>query len=447
MSSLSVGRSRRAHAPHTSQSAGRLPAWPYTAAFVGFPVWWLLGIVDFIWIPMAAVMALYMVRARVVLTPRGFGIWLLFLVWAACSAASLTGPGQLIVFGYRYLVYLSCTILFIYIYNSRKTLTDRFVTGVLTVWWLFTVLGGYLAILFPTAVFRTPMSFVLPGALVNNEWINHMVVRRLNQYNPDSVFELDPRPSAPFLYTNNWGNVYSLLLPFVIAYLFQVRGTKRFWYVATAIPVSFVPAVATLNRGMFLGIGIAMVYVALRMLLRRDPRGLLALLVVGCIGVGLFQVLPTAERIQERSESGSTADRASLYVQSFSAVRESPLLGYGRTLEPENPDLDPVGTQGQFWMILVSHGFGGAICFLGWFIVAFVLSLRRVDLIGLTANTVLFVGTIELAYYGSIPYGLPILMIAAAIALRGPVDLPTPKHVAVQTRSRYPASYAQHRSH
>src|SRR5690606_15303661 len=79
-----------------------------------------------------------------------------------------------------------------------------------------------------------------------------------------------------------------------------------------------------------------------------------------------------------------------------------------------------VGTQGQFWMILVSHGVGAVLCFVAWFVIAFLHSVRRKDLVGLVANTVLLVAVMELLYYGSLPYGLPILMTAAARATRPP---------------------------
>ncbi len=105
---------------------------------------------------------------------------------------------------------------------------------------------------------RTPLSIGAPGRpAVNNDLVNHMVVRRLTQFNPDSFLQVAARPSAPYLFTNNWGNAYSLLLPFVIAYLFEVRGSRRFLWVALLVPVSAVPAFLTLNRGMFLGLGIA----------------------------------------------------------------------------------------------------------------------------------------------------------------------------------------------
>lgn len=176
----------------------------------------------------------------------------------------------------------------------------------------------------------------------------------------------------------------------------------------------------TLNRGMFLGLGIAGAYVAVRLALMGNLKGLLAIALIAVIGAGAFVVLPAQDRLENRlDQSSSTADRSSLYTQAIDTIPESPVLGHAVPQEPDNPNLDPVGTQGQFWMVLVSHGVGALICFVGWFVLAFFLSLRRGDLTGLVANTVLLVGSIELVYYGSLPYGLPILMVAAALALRG----------------------------
>ena len=396
-----------------------LPTWPLTWVLAGFPLWWLLGIVEFIWIPAALVMALAMVRTRSLRAPRGFGIWLIFLLWAGLSVVQLNDFASLPVFSYRYLVYLACAVLLLYIYNNRRSLTDRFISGVLTIWWLITVAGGYAALALPTASVRTPMSYLVPGALLENPWINHMVIRKLNQYNPDSFFDLAPRPSAPFLYTNNWGSVYSLLLPFVVVYLFHSKGRRRFWFLLAALVASAVPAVATLNRGMFIGIGIAALYGALRLALMGRTKAVVVIVAALGLGVGIFQGLSTDEALEARLEGGSTEDRATLYVLALDAAWESPVLGYGRTLDQSETDTrDPVGTQGQFWVLLISHGIPATFFFVTWFLVAFVRSIRRTDPGGLAANTVLLVSIVELTFYGMIAHGLPIMMIAAGVGLR-----------------------------
>lgn len=407
-----------------------LPTWPLTLLLVGFPVWWLVGVLDFVWVPFAVIMAGYMVQRRQTLAPRGFGGWLLFLVCATCAVIGLTQAPQLLVFGYRLANYVACTIVFLYVFNSRKTLTDRFVTGTLTLWWLIVVAGGYIALMFPTGAFRTPVSMILPGWLLSNSWVRLMVIRPLNQYNPDSYFQLDPRPSAPFVYTNQWGSVYSLLLPFVIAYLINVRGTRRFWWIAAALPVSFVPAILTTNRGMLLGIAVGAVYAAGCMLFRRDVRGILALGVAAAVAALVAQLLPISDRLETRSAAPSILDRASLYLQSLDVVKDSPFFGYGRTLTVPG-SIDPVGTQGEFWIVLVSYGVLGVLFFVGWFIFAFIRSIRWQGSAGLAASTVLLVGTVQFFYYGAVPHTLPLIMIAAALALR------TRTQTSPRNRARY----------
>ena len=400
-----------------------------TALFGAYALWWLLGVLDMVLIPLAALMALLLLRTPGVRAPRGFGLWLLFLLWAACSVIELTAGAQFIGFTYRYLIYLSATVLFLYVYNARARLTGRYVLGLLTIVWLTTVAGGYLGVFFPDGVIRTPMAYVVDGlkaltpglsTLLNNELVTHMVVRRFAQFNPGSLLELSPRPSAPFRFTNNWGNAYSLLLPVVVAYGLQTTRLRRRLLFLVALPLSAVPAFLTLNRGMLIGIAIAMVYAGFRLLLMRRHKPVLWMAVAAITGAVLFALLPVQERIDSRlaNEGSSNETRSSLYLQALGSVPESPLFGYGVPKEGDNPNAPPVGTQGQVWMILVSHGPFALAAAMGWFLLAIVGSRRRRDATGLAAHTTLLVGTVELLYYGVLPYGLPLMMVAAALALR-----------------------------
>ena len=401
-----------------------VPAWPIPALFVAYPVWWLLGLIDLIWIPMALVMAAYLARTRSVRVPRGFGVWLFFLVWSTASAIMLTDAGDALGFAYRALLYLSGTVLFVHVFNGRLLLTQRYVAGALTATWLTTVAGGYLGILLPNGSLRTPLAYLLPQGLLGNELVNFMVIRRFSQFNPESFLQVAPRPSAPFLYTNNWGNVYSLLLPFVVAYIVETWGEHRSRWLVAALPVSAVPALLTLNRGMFLGVGLSLLYVAVRLLLRRQFRAVAVIGLLGVVAAGMFFALPIEERLGDRlssdAERTSTDTRASLYLQAIALVPESPVFGFGAPQQGENPNAAPVGTQGQVWMVLVSHGPVAAVTMVGWFGLAFVRSARRQDPVGLASGTALLVGTVELAYYGILPYGLPVMMVAAALGMRGP---------------------------
>src|SRR6266516_3377728 len=73
----------------------RHPAWPVTALLAGYPLWWALGLAEYMFallaIPMVAGMYAWKVRQRrSIRLPPGFGLWLLFLVVMLAGVAMLT---------------------------------------------------------------------------------------------------------------------------------------------------------------------------------------------------------------------------------------------------------------------------------------------------------------------------------------------------------------------
>lgn len=406
---------------HLDAVPGRLPSWPLGALLGGYPLWWALGIADFSWILFAFVMAAYLVARGSVRVPRGFGMWLLFLLWVGLSATQLLSVGDLSFFGYRALQNLSATVLFIYVYNARESITDRYLTGAASLLWVTTIIGGYLGMLLPSVVYRSPLSFVLPQALLGNDLINRMVIRRFSQFNADSWVEVAPRPSAPYLYTNNWGNAYALLLPLVLIYLFESRGTRRFWWVLASIPISLIPAISTMNRGMFIGVGVAVVYIGVRYLLMGKPFVAIACAAAIAIAAIVLVTSPVNAELQDRLDSsGTNESRSTVYLETLQDVAQSPLLGMGTPRANENPKLPPVGSHGQFWIVMHSHGVPAMIFFVGWFVSVYFKGVRRTDFTGIASGAVVLVSLVQFTFYGFVPVGMALLMAACALTLRGP---------------------------
>src|SRR5947199_224934 len=76
--------------------------WLFYALFAGFPVWWALGLGSFIWPIMAVPMALWLLaRRRDLVVPRGFGLWVLFLVLVVASFSQLQSVNGLFTAAYR----------------------------------------------------------------------------------------------------------------------------------------------------------------------------------------------------------------------------------------------------------------------------------------------------------------------------------------------------------
>ncbi len=424
-----------------------LPSWPLTVLFAGYPLWWALGVVDVICIPLAVVMVAHLVRRGSVRLPFGFAAWTLFMLWALISVIMLQRAPSLISFGYRYVIYAACTAILLYVYNARETLTARFLSGLMTVFWLWVVAFGYLAVAVPNGRFHTVLDRLVrinaigqyvPSLVTSNQLYQQMVVRPFSQFNADASTLIAPRPSAPFLYTNNWGNAYSLLIPFVVVYLLHVRRERRFGWIVLALVVSVVPAFLTLNRGMFLGLGLAVAYAAFRLALQGNLRGVAIGITAVAVAAAAFAFLPVQDRLDQRLETNSSTEtRATLYNEALTATAKSPVFGYGGPQPAANPTAPPVGTQGQFWLVLYSHGIGGIVFFMGWFLLVYAGSLRRRDAPGIAWNTVMLVATVELLYYGIVPSGLPFIMVAAALAARGPELLrraPATRRAALEVR-------------
>lgn len=395
-----------------------LPRWPLSAMIVWFPLWWALGIADMAWIPLAACMVVLMVRRGGIRAPRGFGIWLLFLLLMIASVIGIDTTGRMIGFVYRALLYLVVTVVFLYIYNARERLSLRYVLGLLTLLWVYTWIGGYAGVFFPEFSFKSPLAYVLPQSMLSNEAIGEMAIRRTAQYKADGWLDLEPRPSAPFLYTNAWGNVYSLTLPIAVAYLREIRRGWRFWFVLVGIPVSLVPAFLSLNRGMFIGLGIAGAYLLLRFVLAGRTREVVALGLLGMLAAGFALSLDVLSRLTDRIEtSGSTTTRSMIYEETWTRTLQSPLFGYGAP-RPSYVAEPSVGTQGHVWLVIFSHGLPALACFLlalGWLVWA---TARWRGSTMLVLHTVQLVILVECFYYGLLPNGLIVSFMAAALVFR-----------------------------
>ena len=140
---------------------------------------------------------------------------------------------------------------------------------------------------------------------------------------------------------------------------------------------------------------------------------------LAAVAAGAWATLPAGERLSERVEaSSSTEDRADLYVEAIDRTLEQPIFGYGAPRPSETPGAPSVGTQGQFWMVMFSHGIPAVALFMGWLAWAYVRSIRERDPVGLACNTVLLLTLVESLYYGTMTTGLMVAMLAAAVALR-----------------------------
>ncbi|MGH8999550.1 MAG: O-antigen ligase family protein [Acidimicrobiia bacterium] len=423
-------------APSPARRA-RLPyGWPIYALFGGFPLWWFLGLGAFIWPVLAVPMAFSLLTRARLRVPRGFGLYLLFLIWMLASALQINGPDRMIGFAYRSSLYFSAGILCLYVYNApKRLLPTSTVVKTMLGFWCIVVGGGLLGVLMPTLEFATLAERLVPQRLLANEFVYTLVHPTTAQIQTFLGYDV-PRPRAPFVYTNDWGGVFSLLVPFVIAGWNQIRQLGRRNLLKALALVSLVPVIFSLNRVLWVCIVLALIYGSLRFALRGRPGAVQGILAIGIVFLMIFSFGPARQLIEDRVATNHSANaRTTLYGEALAGVSEQPFLGYGAPRPSEtNPNLPSVGTQGQFWLVLYSHGIPAAVFFVGFLVYSLWRSRRARSPMALWCHVVVLVALAQMLFYGLIPTQLHLIMIAVALAGREmtwPDTKPETKVVAV----------------
>lgn len=432
-----------------SSSARYLPTgWPLFALFGGYPLWWLLGISEFACLLFAIPMGLHLARQGGVRAPKGIGVWLLFLFWVLGGAFVLqvhapgTIPGasstRYVTFTYRVLWYIAATVVMLYVLNTRRTLSNFRIASALSNMFVVVTLGGVLGVLAPHLSFRSGLEYVLPGALRNYGFV-HTLIHPVTAQVQHFLGYDEARPSAPFAFTNEWGLVVACFLPFfVLTWCSRDAGWRRV-AAAPILLLATLSVVYSLNRGLWLALGGAGVFVAVRYALvgRVKILGLLGAAVSLLVAVVIFTPLGDLV-VQRLAHPDSNQGRANLGSLTISSVLNgSPIMGFGTTrnvlgnftsiaagASASCPGCSPppLGTQGHLWLVLFSQGLVGLVLYLGFFAVQLIRHLRIESPYVIAALTVIIVHFITMPVYDSIGPALFAIMVSVGILGRAEAD-------------------------
>jgi hypothetical protein len=403
-----------------ARRSGLPEGWPVLALFGAFPLWWALGLSSVIWILLALPMLGWLLargRARV---PKGFGLWLAFLFWMLLSATQLDEARRWYAFSYRAVLYLSMTVMFVYVYNlPRSPVPARRIVLAMTLFWATVICFGFAALASPSFRLTTPVSLLLPEELAANPFAQDLFSARLAQVQTFIGYAL-PRPAAPFTYTNEWGGAVGLLTPMALAGLGMLRSYLTRNVVRLLLVASLIPIVVSANRGLWVGLGVGLGYAAVRVALRGNARALVAILAFLAVIAALVTLTPLERYVSDRlAHQHSNERRESLSSQALQGALERPLLGYGGPREsPDLVNAPEIGTHGQIYLVVFSQGIPGLAFFLGWWLWALWVSHRGATGPPLWCHVMLLIGILEFAYYDMMPTQLHLMMVVAAVAWR-----------------------------
>jgi hypothetical protein len=419
------------------------PHWPFTALVAFFPIWWALGLGSFAIIGFSLPMALQLRRARPLRVPRGFAFWLCFLAAVLVSGVMLgkTAPDtlphgaatQLIAYSLRLLNYVGATVLLLYVVNMRgRGLTDRRIVGCLAAFFIVAVAGGLLGLAAPGFNFTSPFEWLLPHKLAENGYVRVLVHPAAAQ-NQDVLGFTAPRPKAPFEYTNTWGNVIGLLIVWFGVWAVRARGRGRVIAVIV-LCIALVPIVNSLNRGLWVGLGLGLLLLAVRLAMSGKLATVIGLAaVVSTLAVAVM-ASPLATVVQERLNHGHSNDiRSNLAGAAFKGATESPVIGWGTTREVRgsyqsiavgttsgcarcgNAD---IGSTGHFWLTIFAQGFVGMALYLGFFLSVLWFYRGQRTAVGIGAQMTIIMSLWFMFVYSAVGWPLALQMIAVGVLWR-----------------------------
>lgn len=431
----------------------RHPAWPISLLLVGIPLWWALGLTQFMTIPLAVPMLGRMYSwsrtGRKIWAPPGFLLWLAFLAVSLAGFATLglTAPetigsplsSRMLSFIVRMLQYGSLTVMLLYAGNlSENELPRRRLAWLLGLVAIYSAIGGMGGVVAPNFQLTSPLAFVLPQSVANSGLFLSLIHPGLAQAS-NILGGVAGRPDAPFNYTNTWGSVVVLTVPWLLVGWWWQGTRRQRRVVAATLVILVVPFVYSLDRGAWIGAVFASLYIAARFAARGKLMLLTIIIVTAAVAGVAIAATPLQNIIVGRLHNGKSNDiRASQAAVALKDAEASPLVGYGDSRHmigaPSSIAIGPtaschscgqadVGGNGQLWLLMVCSGFLGAALYLGFFAYGIWRYWRDRTPYGLAGVLVLLLSFIFMFTYDAIGAPLDIIVLSFVLLWRNEAQL------------------------
>ncbi len=443
----------------------RHPEWPITLFLAAYPLWWVLGVADYMPILLSVPMArrMYQWRARRerrLRFPPGIGLWLMFLVVAVAGATMLsqTAPQTIvsptstraISYALRTASYIGVTILLLFAGNlTEKELPRRRLAWLLGLVGIYATAGGLLGMADPSFSFTSPLAYVVPQSIQNGNAQLAIILHPGSSQIQSILGYAEGRPKAPFDYTNMWGEALAILLPWLTVAWWSYGTRKQRRWCAAVLLIALAPIVYSLDRGLWLGLACAFVYLAVRYAARGKLAMLGVLFGLAAVAGILFVASPVGGFIQARLNHGkSNAVRTSLSHIAITDGEASPLLGYGdsrheqgstnsiavgKTANCHGCGSRSIGGNGQLWLLLVCSGVLGAALYLSFFAYGAWRYGRDPTAYGMMGVLVLLLGFVFMIAYVAVGPPLSFTMLSYALLWKNDRELKRQRAAAAES--------------
>lgn len=338
------------------------------------PVFWLVGIEQFVALPLLSWSFLkYVLRGKGLRIGLPTLLQVAIIVVVLLSAVAIDSPMRMVTFVRTTAMYVMGLIVAILVAgecDSPEKVRNLLRTVVLMMAGVGAMsLMGVLGI--ADIRFRSLAGYLLPRSLAETGYGNQIVWRFLGNPSWFQGFGSYFRVSGIFLFSTMCAAASAITLPIAIGFVYRTKGWRQGAYLLAAMLI-FVPFLFSTGRTAWLAFTISGVLVGI-LSLRLLPR-LLSVLIVVIAATSLFFVMPpdfildaVEETVYARG-AGSTTSRLTIYRATLEGILERPILGWGTERDittVDNFEL-PAGSHSHYLGFLYKHGLIGLAALLAF---------------------------------------------------------------------------------
>jgi hypothetical protein len=338
--------------------------------FFLLPLWWLLGIEQFVFFPLLTYSAVkLLVSQRSIKYQPTLLLLILFGTISLLSLARVDEPLRYVSFIRNLISYLTFTLLFFVITNTVRTW--KHLQSLIAAVVLSMGIVGILGVAASLNIFRplviTPIGFLLPDTVANTDLGERVLRRTLGNYSWFSYLGQYYRIRATFLYATMYAAALAMTIPLAVLCMeYANQWRTRLLYGLIVMILLWNLFFTTGRMGWVALVAGGTVWLVMNQrisLLVRAP--LMMLGVLGALAIfGLYGANATDEAVALLDARGSsTSDRLRIYKSTIKGIVESPYLGWGT--ERDLADLPyPAGSHSYFLGVVYRHGIPAFVLFL-----------------------------------------------------------------------------------
>jgi O-antigen ligase len=342
-----------------------------------FPIWWILGVEQFIWF-----FYLLIIFIKMLIFKKGefrlSNIHLIFFVFLCSVLLSIVNidlPVRYITFFKNFCSFGSAWLCLVIVHNSLYDWNEllkllRTLIGVI----LFSAVVGVVNFFFSsTRIEITSMiSFFLPDSLLSTSFGSILAVRNFGAMDNFILIGQYFRVNSLFLFATMFASVLALSFPFLI---FLKKISKGFWsnfFCNFAILITILALVFTTGRVAIFALIIGFLY--FRFFIRPDK--IIKIIYLGafaCVSLAIIVFfmqdslfIDFVNLILNSRGEGSKMTRIQIYINSLESLKEHFIIGWGTQRDVSGMHY-PLGSHSFYLGILYKYGilgFSSFLCFL-----------------------------------------------------------------------------------